>query len=99
SYGLVPWEKRSDVPDWAREISLIASLHCQHWTGYIFNDYDRVLENLKKICTQVEGRRILAYLPGWREDTTGSMGTILRMNGWEERKAFAGSATERRSLA
>lgn len=65
SYKLVPWEMRPDVPDWAREISLVASLHCQHWTGYIFNDYDRVLENLKKICTQVEGRRILAYLPGW----------------------------------
>ena len=24
-----------------------------------------MLENLKKICEQVEGRRVLAYLPGW----------------------------------
>lgn len=65
SYGLVPWEKREDVPQWAREISLVAAIHCQHWTGYIFNDYEQVLENLKKICRQVEGRRVLAYLPGW----------------------------------
>ncbi len=65
NYGLVPWEKRSDVPDWAREISLVAAIHCQHWTGYVFNDYEQVLENLKKICRQVEGRRVLAYLPGW----------------------------------
>ena len=65
SYGLVPWGKREDVPDWAREISLVAAVHCQHWTGYIFNDYEQVLENLKKICEQVEGRRVLAYLPGW----------------------------------
>lgn len=65
SYGLVPWEKREDVPDWAREISLIASIHCQHWTGYIFNDYEQVLENLKKICREIEGKRVLAYLPGW----------------------------------
>ncbi|MCM1134477.1 MAG: DUF6259 domain-containing protein [Clostridium sp.] len=65
SYGLVPWETRPDVPDWARDISLVASIHCQHWTGYIFNDYYQVLENLKKICAQVEGRRVLAYLPGW----------------------------------
>lgn len=64
-YGLVPWEKRKDVPDWAREISLVAAIHCQHWTGYVFNDYEQVLENLKKICSQVEGRRVLAYLPGW----------------------------------
>lgn len=65
SYGLVPWETRTDVPKWARDISLIASIHCQHWTGYIFNDYAQVLENLKKICSQVEGHRVLAYLPGW----------------------------------
>lgn len=64
-YGLVPWEERKDVPDWAREISLVAAIHCQHWTGYVFNDYAQVLENLKKICMQVEGRRVLAYLPGW----------------------------------
>ncbi|MDE6962083.1 MAG: hypothetical protein K2P30_00465, partial [Lachnospiraceae bacterium] len=65
SYGLSPWETRTDVPEWARDISLIASIHCQHWTGYIFNDYAEVLENLKKICSQIEGRRVLAYLPGW----------------------------------
>ncbi len=65
SYGLTSWEERADVPKWARDISLIAAIHCQHWTGYVFNDYEQVLENLKKICRQVEGRRILAYLPGW----------------------------------
>lgn len=65
SYGLSSWETREDVPDWARDISLIASIHCQHWTGYIFNDYEQVLENLKKICNRVEGRRVIAYLPGW----------------------------------
>lgn len=64
-YGLKTWEKRTDVPDWAREISLVAAIHCQHWTGYVFNDYEMVLENLKKICTHIEGRRVLAYLPGW----------------------------------
>lgn len=65
SYGLSSWETREDVPDWTRDISLIASIHCQHWTGYIFNDYEQVLENLKKICSRVEGRRVIAYLPGW----------------------------------
>ncbi|MEG2005720.1 MAG: lyase family protein, partial [Bilophila sp.] len=45
------WETRPDVPDWAREISLVAAIHCQHWTGYIFNDYQAVLEKLRILCT------------------------------------------------
>ncbi len=64
-YGLVPWEERQDVPDWARKISLVASIHGQHWTGYIFNDYNAILENIKRLCDKIEPERILAYLPGW----------------------------------
>ncbi len=65
SYHLEPWETRKDVPEWAREISMVASIHCQHWTGYIFNSYKQVLENIRKLCEKIEPRRILAYLPGW----------------------------------
>jgi hypothetical protein len=64
-YSLEKWEKRKDVPQWAREISLVASIHCQHWTGYIFNDYQRILDNLKWLAERIEPKRILAYLPGW----------------------------------
>ncbi len=32
--NLVAWEKRPDVPQWARQISLVAAIHCQHYTGY-----------------------------------------------------------------
>lgn len=65
SYGLVKWEERSDVPGWAREISLIAAIHCQHWTGHIFNDYQKVLDTIKWLAEKIEPKRILAYLPGW----------------------------------
>jgi len=65
TYGLLPWEKRPDVPQWARNISLVASVHCQHWTGYIFNDYERVLKNLIWISKRIDPERVLAYLPGW----------------------------------
>ena len=34
AYGLRPWEERADVPAWAREISLVVTLHGMHWTGY-----------------------------------------------------------------
>lgn len=65
AYHLLPWEKRPDVPGWAREISLIAAIHGQHWTGYIFNDYASILANIERLCEKIEPRRILAFLPGW----------------------------------
>lgn len=64
-YAPVPWEQRTDVPGWAKQISLVASIHCQHWTGYVFNDYAQVEDNLKRLAEKIEPRRILAYLPGW----------------------------------
>lgn len=65
SYGLLPWESRPDVPGWAREIALIAAVHCQHWTGYVFNTYDRVLETVEWLADRIDPRRLLVYLPGW----------------------------------
>ena len=65
SYGLVPWETRDDVPSWARDISLVAAIHCRHWTGYVFNDYSQVLETVKWLVDRIEPKRLLVYLPGW----------------------------------
>jgi hypothetical protein len=64
-YGLVRWEERPDVPDWAKDVSLVAALHGQHWTGYIFHTYDEMLRDLRWLCERIEGKRILAYMPGW----------------------------------
>ena len=65
AYKLEPWESRRDVPAWARDIALVASLHGMHWSGYIFNTYDQMLRALRWITDRIEGRRVLAYLPGW----------------------------------
>ncbi len=65
AYGLEPWESRRDVPAWARDIALVASLHGMHWSGYVFNTYDQMLEALRRIADHIEGRRVLGYLPGW----------------------------------
>jgi len=65
AYGLEPWESRRDVPAWARDIALVASLHGMHWSGYVFNTYDQMLTALRWIADRIEGRRVLAYLPGW----------------------------------
>jgi hypothetical protein len=65
NFGLQPWEKRWDVPAWAREIALVVSIHGMHWTGYTFNTYADSLAVLEWICERIDGRRVLAFLPGW----------------------------------
>lgn len=59
AYGLTPWESRPDVPTWAREIALVAAIHCQHWMGYVFNDYARVPDTLRWLAERIEGRHYL----------------------------------------
>lgn len=63
--GLVPWEHRTDMPDWARGVALSLTLHGMHWSGYVFNTYERMLETIRYVAERIEGRRVLAYLPGW----------------------------------
>jgi hypothetical protein len=65
TYELPTWEKRPDVPEWARHISLIAAIHCQHYSGYIFNDYAKVLEHIRMIAGHIDPKHVLVYLPGW----------------------------------
>ena len=65
AYGLRPWESRPDVPAWAREIALVVALHGMHWSGRTFNRYDEMLATLRWIAERIEGRRVLAFLPGW----------------------------------
>ncbi|MBM7572716.1 hypothetical protein [Aquibacillus albus] len=63
--GLTPFEKRSDFPEWFREVSLVLTLHGMHWSGYVFNSYKQMLEIVKYATERIEGKHILVYLPGW----------------------------------
>jgi len=65
AYGLRHWDSRPDVPAWLREIRLVVNLHGQHWTGYVFNTFDRMAETLRFITQHIPGEQVLAYLPGW----------------------------------
>jgi hypothetical protein len=65
AFGLKPWEERDDVPGWARELRLALTLHGMHWTGRTFLDYAGMLRVLRFVAERIEGRRVLAYLPGW----------------------------------
>lgn len=63
--GLVPWETRADMPGWARDLRLCLTLHGMHWSGYVFNTYADMLDVIRYAAERVEGRHLLAFLPGW----------------------------------
>jgi hypothetical protein len=65
AFGLEPWETRPDVPAWAHEIAMVVAIHGMHWSGYTFNTYDDMRAVLDYISQRIDGRRVLAFLPGW----------------------------------
>ena len=65
AFQLPRWEERRDIPAWADELDLVVTLHGQHWTGFVFNTFERMAQVLELICDEVQGERVLAYLPGW----------------------------------
>ena len=65
SYGLRFMESRSDLPTWVHQLQLVVTLHGQHYTGFIFNDYAGQLEILRWIATQMDPARALIFLAAW----------------------------------
>jgi hypothetical protein len=65
AFNLPAWEARADVPAWTRRIAMVTTLHGMHYTGYIFNDYTKMLEILRWIATQIPAERVLAFLSSW----------------------------------
>ena len=63
--GLVPFRDREDVPAFAKDLALALTLHGMHWTGRIFLDYAAMTDVIRFVAARIEGRRVLAYLPGW----------------------------------
>ena len=41
---------------WMRNVALVTTLHGQHYTGYMFNDYAKMLETLRWMATQIPAR-------------------------------------------
>ena len=65
AFALQPWETRTDVQPWQREIALVTTLHGMHYTGFVFNDYARQLEILRWIATRMPANRVLVFLSSW----------------------------------
>ena len=60
-----PFDTRPDVPPWLRDTALVLTLSGQHYTGYVFNDYAKMLEILRWVATQIPPERVLNFISAW----------------------------------
>ena len=65
TFAIPTWETRTDVPAWMRNVAMVTTLHGQHYTGYMFNDYAKMLEILRWMATQIPPDRVLAFISAW----------------------------------
>lgn len=65
AYGFEKWEERKDVPNWAKDISLIINMHGMHWSGYIFSDYEEMGKKLEYFAKYINPSHTLVYIPGF----------------------------------
>ena len=65
AFHIPRWDTRADVPDWLRQTALVVTLHGMHYSGYVFNDYARMLAILKWIATRMPADRVLVFLASW----------------------------------
>jgi hypothetical protein len=65
TFRIPRWDTRTDVPDWLRQTALVVTLHGMHYTGYIFNDYARMLAILQWVATRIAAGRVLVFLASW----------------------------------
>ena len=65
AFSLPAWETRTDVQPWMRDVALVTTLHGMHYTGFMFNDYARMLEILRWMATQIPPNRVLAFISAW----------------------------------
>ena len=64
-YRLPRWESRGDVPDWLRHTALVVTLHGMHYSGFVFNDFARMLGILQWIATRIAPERVLVFIAAW----------------------------------
>ena len=65
AYAIPEWDNRPDVPPWLRRTAMVTTLHGMHYTGYIFNDYAKMLDILRWMSTQIPGDRVLVFISAW----------------------------------
>jgi len=65
TFQIPDWEKRDDVPAWFRDVTLVLALHGMHWTGYVFNDFEKMGTILDWTASQIPAGKVMVFLPAW----------------------------------
>ena len=65
AFHVPDWDTREDVPQWLKSVSLVLSIHGMHFTGYIFNDFAKMLMTLEWVAKRIPADRVLVFLPAW----------------------------------
>jgi hypothetical protein len=65
AYALPAVGTRPDAPPWLEKTALVLALHGAHYTGYVFNDFARMLEILQWTAQRFPADRTLVFLPAW----------------------------------
>ena len=65
AYRIQKMDVRPDAPPWMRDMALALTLHGMHYTGYVFNDYARMLDILKWVRERIPAERVLAFIAAW----------------------------------
>ena len=65
AFGLDEYAECRIAPSWLKDISLVVTMHMQSFTGYMFHTYRSALNDMKRLCEHIDGRKVLVYLAGW----------------------------------
>jgi hypothetical protein len=65
TWRIPDFRSRRDVPEWAKHLSCVLSLHGEHWTGRVLNDFAQQLKILRWAARQIDPATVLVFLPGW----------------------------------
>ena len=99
AFALPPWETRTDVPPWMRDIALVTTLHGMHYTGFMFNDYAQHAGD-PALDGDADSRRPRArvHLARGTAATTGTIRTTSRRRAWAARPGFRRLISEGQKL-
>mgnify|MGYP001164284974 FL=1 len=65
-FEVIPYKRKNNFhTNWIDNLKVVTFLHGMHWTGYVFNTYNQMGEELEWITETIDGDQVLAFLPAW----------------------------------
>ena len=65
AFGAASFDRRTDLPDWTREVALVVNLHGTDWLGHRNLDYAGMIAAADALAEQFEPKQTILYLIGW----------------------------------